>query len=232
MTAIQRWDSTINLDPHYHALFLDGVYVARSAAVAPVFRALPPPSDEELLDVVARTARRVAKLVPGIADGIDADQLADDQPLLAHCATVALSGCAALGEPGGGIALLNEGTTVSQTQASRPRSCVALAGFSLHAATRVRAQDRRRLERLCRYITRPPLSNARLHDIGGGKLAYELTRPWSDTLRYARSPDEPHRSTGSPRRPDPPSAHEHATLPWCLRTRQRAPQVDRPRSPA
>ncbi len=59
------------------------MYVARSAADAPVFRALHPPSDEELRDVVARTARHVAKLVPGIADGIGADELAETKPLLA-----------------------------------------------------------------------------------------------------------------------------------------------------
>jgi hypothetical protein len=31
-----------------------------------------------------------------------------------------------------------------------------LAGFSLHAATMSEAWQRSRLERLCRYITRPP----------------------------------------------------------------------------
>jgi hypothetical protein len=35
-------------------------------------------------------------------------------------------------------------------------------GFSLHAAVRIEAHDRRRLERLCRYITRPVLSEERI----------------------------------------------------------------------
>ena len=35
-------------------------------------------------------------------------------------------------------------------------------GFSLHAGVRVHANDRKGLERLCRYVTRPPLAVERL----------------------------------------------------------------------
>jgi hypothetical protein len=35
-------------------------------------------------------------------------------------------------------------------------------GMSLHAAVAVPARDRQRLERLCRYLARPPLANGRL----------------------------------------------------------------------
>jgi hypothetical protein len=34
--------------------------------------------------------------------------------------------------------------------------CADIDRFSLHAAVRVEAHDRKRLEQLCRYITRPP----------------------------------------------------------------------------
>jgi hypothetical protein len=34
--------------------------------------------------------------------------------------------------------------------------CADIDGFSLHAAVRVEVHDRKRLEQLCRYITRPP----------------------------------------------------------------------------
>ena len=42
------------------------------------------------------------------------------------------------------------------------RARVSIDGFSLHAAVRVEAHDRKRLEQLCRYITRPPLSDERV----------------------------------------------------------------------
>jgi putative transposase len=35
-------------------------------------------------------------------------------------------------------------------------------GFSLHAAVRWRADQRKELEQLCRYITRPAIANERL----------------------------------------------------------------------
>jgi hypothetical protein len=34
-------------------------------------------------------------------------------------------------------------------------------GFSLHAGVRCDAHHRKELERLCRYITRPPIANER-----------------------------------------------------------------------
>ena len=44
--------------------------------------------------------------------------------------------------------------------------CADLVGFSPHAAIRVEAYERKRLERLCRYITRPALSNERIPERG------------------------------------------------------------------
>ena len=40
--------------------------------------------------------------------------------------------------------------------------CADIDGFSLQAAVRVEAHDRKRLEQLCRYITRPALSDERV----------------------------------------------------------------------
>ena len=55
----------------------------------------------------------------------------------------------------------------------------ALDGFTLHAAVAVPARDRRRLERLCRYATRPPLASERLAALPDGTLVYRLKR-WRD----------------------------------------------------
>ena len=40
--------------------------------------------------------------------------------------------------------------------------CADIDGFTLHAAVRCGADDRRALEQLCRYITRPALANERV----------------------------------------------------------------------
>ena len=53
-------------------------------------------------------------------------------------------------------------------------------GLSLHAAVAVPARDRRRLERLCRYVARPPLANERLEEHPDGRLALRLKTRWRD----------------------------------------------------
>jgi len=55
-----------------------------------------------------------------------------------------------------------------------------VAGFSLHAGVATRAHEREKLERLCRYITRPAVSTKRLSLTRHGKVRYELKTPYRD----------------------------------------------------
>ena len=52
------------------------------------------------------------------------------------------------------------------------------AGFSLHAGVATKANERIKLERLCRYITRPAVSTKRLSLTRNGQVRYELKTPW------------------------------------------------------
>jgi hypothetical protein len=56
-------------------------------------------------------------------------------------------------------------------------------GYSLHAATRIDAEARDALERLLRYMARPPLAMGRLMLREDGKVIWNLRRPWSDGAR-------------------------------------------------
>jgi hypothetical protein len=58
--------------------------------------------------------------------------------------------------------------------------CYASRGFSLHAATTVEAGDRAALERLCKYVARPPLAAGRLTQVSDELLSFQLKTPWSD----------------------------------------------------
>jgi hypothetical protein len=53
-----------------------------------------------------------------------------------------------------------------------------VAGFSLHAGVATKANERVKLERLCRYITRPAVSTKRLSMTRNGRVRYELKTPW------------------------------------------------------
>ena len=55
-----------------------------------------------------------------------------------------------------------------------------VAGFNLHAGVDARANQRRKLERLCRYIARPAVSEQRLSLTAQGKVRYQLKTPYRD----------------------------------------------------
>jgi Putative transposase len=66
-----------------------------------------------------------------------------------------------------------------------------MRGFSLYAAVRGDANDRKALEHLCRYITRPALANERMQCNAVGQVMLKLKRPWHDrTTQLVMSPLE------------------------------------------
>jgi hypothetical protein len=56
-------------------------------------------------------------------------------------------------------------------------------GVNVHAKQYVDGRDRRQLERLCRYITRPPIAQDRLERRADGRLELSFKRPWKDGTR-------------------------------------------------
>ena len=58
--------------------------------------------------------------------------------------------------------------------------CAVAEGFNLHANVIVPARDRLRLERLARYVSRPPIASERLTELADGRLSYELRHRWRD----------------------------------------------------
>jgi uncharacterized protein (DUF983 family) len=74
---------------------------------------------------------------------------------------------------------------------ARQPLCADIDGFSLHAAVRVEAHDRKRLEQLCRYIARPALSDERVQLNAAGQVELKLKTPWRDgTTHLVMSPLE------------------------------------------
>src|SRR5215468_9077739 len=69
------------------------------------------------------------------------------------------------------------------TVTSRGPRQAHLEGFDLHANVWVGANDRAGLERLCRYVLRPPFAQERLRLRSDGRVALELKTPWHDGTR-------------------------------------------------
>jgi hypothetical protein len=53
-------------------------------------------------------------------------------------------------------------------------------GFSLHAGVDIAPNERAKLERLCRYVSRPPVAGERLALTASGLVRYTLKTPYQD----------------------------------------------------
>ena len=91
-----------------------------------------------------------------------------------------MQGIVALG-PHRGARLRRLGDPAEEGEAPTPEGCHARAnGFDLHAGVVVPAGQRDRLERVCRYALRPPVTDERLHLTTEGQGRLELRQPWRD----------------------------------------------------
>jgi len=64
--------------------------------------------------------------------------------------------------------------------------CAEMHGFSLHAGVRCGTDQRKQLERLCRYITRPVIANERLKLDGSGDVVLQLKSAWRNGTTHIR----------------------------------------------
>ena len=192
MTFIQRFGSAINLNLHFHCIFLEGVYLDRTEAhLKPRFVKGEPPTDADITAVVQKISRRIIRKLRHLGYlevGLDAptatgyDPLRDDAPELARTMATSVQQRLAFGERaservrriGAGFGVDGEVPTLTGPH------CTSVQGFSLHANTQVPAHRRDQLERLIRYTARGAVSLERLTQDANGDLIYTFTHPWSD----------------------------------------------------
>jgi hypothetical protein len=173
------------LNPHFHTLALDGVF-SEDAPGALAFHAALPPSDAKVAEVLATVRHRVQRLLVrrGLEPSDDAtgpaDPLAEESPVLAGIASASVQGRVALG-PRAGSRVRRRGREpdIAGVTSRGPRQA-RLDGFDLHANVRLSANDRAGLERLARYVLRPPLAQDRLRLRPDGRVVVELKTPWHD----------------------------------------------------
>jgi hypothetical protein len=194
VVAVQRTDSALRLNVHLHALVLDGVYLRDDHGIL-VFHALPTPTRAEVADVARRSAERVERVLRAAGrslDPSDADdsppELALEEPGLAACYGAAAQGVAISGDRAGQptLRLVVQPSTQppTNTDTDLPDEPVAeVRGINVYAKQLVDGRDRRRVERLARYITRPPVAQDRLTLRPDGRLELAFKTVWKDGTR-------------------------------------------------
>ena len=192
VTLIQRFGGAVNLNIHFHMLFLDGVYIGGAGGSAKRFRGVKAPTSDELTQLTHTIAQRIARCLERqglLVRDADNDYLtahamdsADDDPmhhLLGHSITYLI----AVGPQQGRKVFTLQ--TLPNCESDDPFACTAghAAGFSLHAGVATKAHERDQLERLCRYVARPAVSTQRLSLTRNGQIRYELKTPYNDGTR-------------------------------------------------
>jgi len=170
VTAIQRFGSGLALNVHFHILAIDGCFERQDDGTV-AWRAAPSPTTDEIERVVERIAVRVETWLASRGFAPDDDAPDENQTdALLHAAAVA-----------GHSAFERRRTQkIAGREVPLPPLCAAFQGYSLHAGVEIPAHRRDALERLCRYILRPPLAKSRLTRLDDGRVAFALKRPWSD----------------------------------------------------
>ena len=196
VTLIQRFGSAANLNIHLHCLFLDGVY--RVDGDVPVFQPVPTPTNEQLRILLSRIVKRIMKLLTRKGYLLEEEgmiYMAEIEPntALAPLQSAACTYRIALGPRAGQKVLTLNTVPIAKIQESLQSSkcCVNTQGFSLHAEVRCGMNQRHKLERLCRYITRPAIANERLKRNSAGDAVLQLKSPYRDgTTHIVLSPLE------------------------------------------
>jgi hypothetical protein len=187
VTLIQRFGSALNLNVHLHMLFLDGVYVADSdPTVAPAFRRVPAPTTAQLQAVLEHISQRIGRYLEhqGLLvrdpenDYLQLDALDEEAACMDRLRGHSITYRIALGRHAGRKAFTLQ--TLPATEALGDEHLAKAAGFSLHAGVWAGANDRAKLERLCRYIARPAVSNERIALTECGHVRYTLKTPYRD----------------------------------------------------
>jgi len=138
LIVVQRFRSDLGLYVHLHALVTDGCFeVPAIPSEAVVFRSAAGLCEQDLLRTLQRLHDDLDEHLEGGGEPVDE----------------ALVACVQLALPLRGVM----GPLPCE---SRPASPMLVRGFGmqLHAAVTVDGRDRKRLERVCRYLLRPPFA--------------------------------------------------------------------------
>jgi hypothetical protein len=180
-----RVQSASNGNPHFHMLYLNGVYDAKG-----YFWPVKPPTREDL-DVIAhaiatRVARHLEKAGHLVRDPEHEylDLLPDEDDAMNAIVGASITYRLAFGPNAGKKALTLQTVPASEKQ-TKPNDLVSRqAGFSLHAGVACKSNQRKKLERLCRYITRPAIAEQRL----SRNRSFHAVIDWRDTSQSASAP--------------------------------------------
>jgi hypothetical protein len=193
ISFIQRWGGSLNLNPHFHIIFLNGVFQTYDTDdKEPVFIKASPIQEHEALEVVKNICQEVTAILinRGYLENVDdeiseviSENSVDRDTFLNFCKNASVYSRIALGPRAGSKVRkigVNEFYNTESSGENTGECCAKYGGFSLHANTWFQTNQREELKSLIRYVARSSVSLERLSETDEGNIKYELKSPWSD----------------------------------------------------
>jgi len=187
VTLIQRFGSALNLNIHFHMLFLEGAISERPWG-GTTFTCIKAPSHGEMVELVHTISQRIARylekagLVQRDMENSYLNLPVDDDDSLLQLQGASVSYRIAMG-PQQRQKVFTLQTLPASTEGEYGQ-LANTSGFSLHAGVSANVDEHEKLERLCRYISRPAISEQRLSITKQGQVRYELKTPYRDGTDY------------------------------------------------
>jgi hypothetical protein len=188
VTLIQRFGGSINLNIHFHQLFLDGVYELGDDKRPTTFHITKAPTHQELSEVLNKIIHRTVKHLEkrGLISRDEEDHLQlnlSEDDALARLQAGSATYRFTLG-PNKGKKALTLKTLPDSDHASHYGLVAKNSGFSLHAGVAMTGTERDKIEKLCRYIARPAVALERLSLGSNGQVIYRLKKPYDDGTTF------------------------------------------------
>lgn len=181
VTFVQRFGGSINLNIHFHQIYLDGVYTFEDGKAQ--FHTVDPPSSKEMEKLVRQIANRVIKLLlkRGLIEQDDSGEnyLPSPSGVFDQIQGSSITYRVAFG-PRKGQKVLTLQSVPAKDNPPKDKYLAKSSGFSLHAGVSAKADERKKLERICRYISRPSFSEDRLSLNAKGHVVYKLKKAYDN----------------------------------------------------
>jgi hypothetical protein len=191
----QRWGSALNLNLHWHILYLDGIY--NQIGNDTIFHNLAKITESEVEGILKQIVHKVLRYLRR-SNFIDKegelvknpalDPLFEEHQVINDASAMSIAGKIAFG-PNAGKYVRRIGSGFGyegEIPYANGKKCYSQNGFSIHANTSTNSHTRDRLEKLISYIARGPLSNQRLEITDDNQVKLRLKKAFSDGTTHLK----------------------------------------------
>lgn len=176
ITVIQRFGGALNLNVHFHTLYMDGVYYEDEFGELK-FQEIKP-SHDDVVRLAKILKKRINRKLLNLEEIDSSENVIEAQSVQNRDEFFKLP------VPIGKV----QETPFQEFKGYR---CHYEDGFSLHAKIKIKAENREGLERLCRYVMRGPIAKERIQYSGDGNVLLKLKTPYDNGTTHLKfSPDQ------------------------------------------